>query len=324
MSPGNWRYIIPLLFCGLQAVAPVYADTQNEDESFEAFRRSVEERGGKKSVSGTTEQDVIESPAHVKKLEDKIKRNQVETAPKSFNPFAATPGIPINNNSTLTVPATEPSAPVQATPKSGNSKPASHPTSETLYIAPPAFATQSDSGSYSVAQEHKRLGVRINTWVYVRIDREVSSADKGTIEAVLSAPLMGKYNIAPAGSTLDGRPSFNEGTRRMDVVFNMLITPSGEKYPIQATIYDGQRRNGLVGSLMRERGKETQTAVEGGVLQGAVTALGVAGGSDPLTQGAATVGQELIKNEDNNREQKPKAVLIVAPQTAMVKFESDF
>lgn len=195
------------------------------------------------------------------------------------------------------------------------------PKNPYIYSPPSGSATGAVVSSL-VTSENKSFGIRIGTWAEVRLLRPVSSADSGKVEFVLQADVRGEYRTLPAGTTLFGSKRVNESNKRLESAIDFAITPDGEEIKeIDAWIYSPNQTAGLPGKLIRDREGESKAAGGNAALKGLAIGAGRISGAGSI--GGAMVESytdDMVRNEQKYAPRSPKAVIRVAPQSALIRF----
>ena len=232
---------------------------------------------------------------------------------EEVKPATAPPKVEVKVQPKVTVQA-EPPKKTQVVQASKSSIP------DDWYLPPLSEPGQAQSSVYSIdATQENAFGIRKGTWVKAEIQRTVRSSDRSEVEVVLLESIHGKNQTIPAGTVLFSSPSFNVGSRRLDLTITNFIFDD-KTIPMSGSIYDRNKEYGLPGRIIRDRESEF-AAASGQALKstvaGAAALLPFAG--DPVADGAGVFTDEMIDNEFAYLPEGQAAVVQVSPQVVYLQ-----
>jgi hypothetical protein len=183
---------------------------------------------------------------------------------------------------------------------------------------------KAEISTFALAVE-KPFGVKRGTWAEVSLSRPVSSADSGSVEYLLSDPVVGDFKTLPAGTVLFASKRINESTERLESQVYLAQMPDGEEAKLSGWIYGTNKVAGLPGSLIRDREGESVAAGGNAALAGLRAATNAAGGGAGVAGVVAdTYASDMIANEQRYAPDTPGAIIRVSPQRALVQFAEPF
>jgi len=315
------KYFVIVLFCA--SITDVLAD---EIGSFDDFKEEVyaAERKAAANKDKLTESSYNEMSKHLTVIEKKsVKKEKYERVNIT------------NKGNNLSLSINRPNEPVTKTEKKANlvqpNKQSTKKTKPTLpnlkngvYVPPAPIAGQSNMATYAPVLRQKRYGIKRNTWLEVKLDRTVSSADTGTVELILLSPFTGGIDVLPAQTVFEAEARFNDGNKRLDLTIKKCLLPDGKELDCSGTAYDLSGRNGLPGTLVRNKNSEIKDAVGAGMVDIGRSAVSAVTDGGIIGSGVNTTTQTLLENENQHRPKKAKTIIITNPQTLKIKINQAF
>ncbi len=127
-----------------------------------------------------------------------------------------------------------------------------HPSSTHIYFPPQRVVTKSHSDDIHQPKK-KSFGIDIGKWIKGKIKRQLTNADPGLIEIIVTEAVKGRVRTVPAGSILFAQKYYNQGTLKLDLIVQRGLLPDGEEFPIKGLIYNTQFHAGLVGQVIKNK-----------------------------------------------------------------------
>lgn len=222
------------------------------------------------------------------------------------------------------IPVTEPAKPAPAIVPAGHIEPLSPGTDSAL----PAHATGATIYSDAVpADTAHPFGIRLGRWIRARLTKNISSADPGLAELVITRTVTGDRRTLPAGTLIFARARVNGITRRMDLVAKKGITPGGREFKLKGLIFDTQGNCGLAGIVTDNMARALRRSTGKGILAAGDSALNALfGDGSPAAAGVTAVGGSILDTSDRNvdRTTSTNMTIYVTAQPVLVRIEATF
>ena len=190
--------------------------------------------------------------------------------------------------------------------------------------------TGGGSGSVTldvVSVKRYKYGIRIGTVLYGELRRNISSAESGWAEIVLTKDAVGDHRTLPAGTLLFANKSANAATRRMELYFAHGSTPAGDEFDLEAQAYDDQDVAGLSG-IVEDKSKEIMRAgVNKGLLAAGKGALqSMTAGKGVIGSAAATGGGAVLSDVGTRQDATTDSGIIIYsyPQPVRIRVQKTF
>ena len=186
----------------------------------------------------------------------------------------------------------------------------------------PPIRSKSDKAAvlidYDKVQSNN-YGIVIGTWAEAELLREVSSAERSDIEIILTKEIKGKNKSLPKGTKLFGRGGFNSGTKKLDIRFNSGITPEGEEFVLNASVYDKNQTIGLPGVVHVDQDKNIEDAgKEAAFTTVSETLERVIGNGNPVTTGVRA-GKDILLERNRPDTRDSGVTIVVSPQKIKIR-----
>lgn len=196
------------------------------------------------------------------------------------------------------------------------------------YIPPPRPAgTNNPIYSDAVGVDGKKpFGVRLGTWFTANLNRNISNAEPGSAELVLSQDVLGDHKTLPAGTILFATKQINGATKRMELMVQRGITPDGKEFTAKAIVYDTQKVSGLTGIISGDSDAIAERGVNKGLLAAAGAAAKSVAGTTVVGQAGSAATQSVLQDTSRvvDAANMPTITIYVAPQPVMVRVEETF
>ena len=168
-------------------------------------------------------------------------------------------------------------------------------------------------------------GIHLGAWMYGRLSRNVSSAEPGMVEILLTRDVIGDRRVLPAGTEFFAQHELNDATKRMELFIKKGITPDGAEFAVSGIVYDQQRVSGLPGIITVNKHNLAKHGAEKG-LAAAVGGLAdnLAGGNPVATAGAAATQSVLNDTDSAVNYTATTSVIYVSPQNLEIQVDADF
>ena len=172
----------------------------------------------------------------------------------------------------------------------------------------------------------KNFGIRLGTWMEGNINRNTSSAEPGMVEIELTSDVIGDKRTLKAGTLLFAGKQINGQTKRLEMVVQNGITPSGEEFKLTGLIFDLQKVSGLAGIISVDNDETLKRGAGKGLLAGLGAAAQSMAGQTPVGAAVGAGSQSILQDKGSVVDQatEQKLTIYVSPQPLLIRVEKTF
>lgn len=185
------------------------------------------------------------------------------------------------------------------------------------YVPPPRTESAVNNVyTDAVTVDELEYGIRIGSWVGLKMLKNTSSAEPGVVAFSVTEPVQGRYRVLEAGTELFATKSFNAATKRLEMIISHGVTISGEEFDIFGQVHDAQKVSGLDGIIKKR--DIVKGGVQSGVLAATRSVLGQVVKDSPVGVGVA-VGADVVLSEGEDTittQMRDQYVIYVSSQSA--------
>jgi hypothetical protein len=195
------------------------------------------------------------------------------------------------------------------------------------YVSPDETRSHSKSIIVSDAVTVKmNWGIRLGTWIEARLDRNISSAEPGSVELTTTRDVIGDKRTLQSGTTLFAEKTLNAATKRMELTVKRGITPDGKEFTVRGIVFDPTRISGLAGIYQVDEKGIVEHGASKGLMAGINSAVRSTAGSTPIGAAASGVTDSVMRDSERGVEYNtaPAATIYVAPQSLLIRVEEKF
>lgn len=171
------------------------------------------------------------------------------------------------------------------------------------------------------------FGIRLGTWMEGNINRNTSNAEPGLVEITLTADTVGDKKTLKEGTILFAQKQFNPATKRLEMMVQKGITPSGQEFKIAGLIFDTQKVSGLSGIVDMDNASSVKRGASKGLIAAAGTAAAKsAAGATPFGSAASATVDSVLQDQSNVVEQTTgqQLTIYVSPQPLLIRVDQTF
>jgi len=171
------------------------------------------------------------------------------------------------------------------------------------------------------------FGIRLGTWMEGNINRNTSNAEPGLVEITLTADIIGDKKTLKTGTLLFAQKQFNASTKRLEMMVQKGITPSGQEFKIAGLIFDTQKVSGLSGIVDMDNANSVKRGASKGLIAAAGTAAAKsAAGATPFGSAASASVDSVLQDQSNVVEQTTgqQLTIYVSPQPLLIRVDQTF
>ena len=170
------------------------------------------------------------------------------------------------------------------------------------------------------------FGIRLGTWMEGNINRNTSNAEPGLVEITLTADIIGDKKTLKTGTLLFAQKQFNASTKRLEMMVQKGITPSGQEFKIAGLIFDTQKVSGLSGIVDMDNANSVKRGASKGLIAAAGAAAKGAAGATPFGSAASATADSVLQDQSNVVEQTTgqQLTIYVSPQPLLIRVDQTF